>query len=245
MKTKTANRRKPCRIYVPKSFDPKEHLPPELQNHADSARYLLHRIIRGRIDKRQDQDGFVPLKFEYLRTVIPDRVIKPLREALEPEQLANNDVFIDVVMAASQAAIRTSQEKKREALTNAVLNAALPNPPDESRQQIFIGLVDSLTVWHLKILRFFSDPAKAFEEQAKTPPQYSIGGSLSQLLTAAYPELANERELYDLIGKDLYGKGLMGIDGFHGTMTGRGAYEKRTTVLGEQFLAFISEPKKS
>lgn len=164
------------------------------------------------------------------------------QELLSIEQLANNEVFIDVVMTASQAAIRTSQEKKREALKNAVLNAALPNPPDESRQQIFIGLVDSLTVWHLKILRFFSDPAKAFEEQAKTPPQYSIGGSLSQLLTAAYPELANELELCNLLGKDLYGKGLLAIESFQGMMTGRGVYEKRATSLGDQFLAFISEP---
>lgn len=166
------------------------------------------------------------------------------QQFLSIEQLANNDVFIDVVMTASQVAIRTSQEKKREALKNAVLNAALPNPPDQSRQQIFIGLVDSLTVWHLKILRFFSDPVKAFEQQAKTPPQYSIGGSLSQLLTAAYPELANERELCDLIGKDLYGKGLLGTESFHGMMTGRGVYEKRTTNLGDQFLAFIAEPRR-
>lgn len=54
--------------------------------------------------------------------------------------------------------------------------------------------------WLDTALRFFSDPAKVFEEQATTPPKYSIGGSLSHLLTAAYPELANERELNDLIG---------------------------------------------
>jgi hypothetical protein len=82
------------------------------------------------------------------------------------------------------------------------------------------------------------------EEQATTPPKYSIGGGLSQLLAAAYPEVVNERKLYDLIGKDLSGKGLMGTDGFHSMMTGR-AHEKRTTFLGEQFLAFISEPKRS
>ncbi len=196
---------------------------------------LFQKLITPPLEKRRQQ---------WMESVAEGLRQLESQQFLSIEQLSNNDVFIDVVMTASQAAIRTSQEKKREALKYAVLNAALPNPPDESRQQIFIGLVDSLTVWHLRILRFFSDPAKAFEEQSKTPPQYSIGGSLSQLLTAAYPELANERELYDLIGKDLYGKGLMGIDGFHGTMTGRGAYEKRTTVLGEQFLEFISEPKK-
>lgn len=201
-----------------------------------AATELFQKLITPPLEKRRQQ---------WMESVASGLRQLELQKSLSIEQLANNDAFIDVVMTASQAAIRTSQEEKREALRNAVLNAALPNSPDESRQQIFIGLVDSLTVWHLKILRFFSDPAKVFEEQATTPPQYSIGGSLSQLLTAAYPELANERELYDLIGKDLYGKGLLGIDGFHAMMSGRGAYEKRTTGLGDQFLSFISDPMES
>ncbi|MDA9856587.1 hypothetical protein N9D23_00580 [Rubripirellula sp.] len=85
-KTKsTRTRRKPCRVRVPASFDPQEHLPTELIKHADSARYLLHRIIWGNVQKKQDLSGYVPLKFEYLRQVIPERIIKPLREALEPD----------------------------------------------------------------------------------------------------------------------------------------------------------------
>lgn len=175
-------------------------------------------------------------------------VAQGLRELEEKQkcvvdELASNDAFIDTVMSASQAAIRNSQEEKREALENAVLNSALPNPPDESRQQMFVGLVDSLTVWHLRILRFFSDPARVFQSQGKQAPQYVIAGSLSQLLTTAYPELKNERGFYDQIGKDLYTRGLLGTDGFHTVMSGRGVYEKRTTEMGEQFLNFISEPQ--
>jgi hypothetical protein len=200
-----------------------------------AAQELFQKLITPPLEKRRQK--WIECIAEGLRHL-------ESQQLLSIEQLSENDAFIDAVMFASQAAIKTSQEEKREALKNAVLNSALPDPPDDSRQQIFIGLVESLTVWHLKILRFFSDPAKAFAEQAKTPPQYSIGGSLSQLLTAAYPELANERELYDLIGKDLYGNGLMGTDGFHGMMTGSGVYNKRTTSLGDQFLAFISQPKK-
>lgn len=175
-------------------------------------------------------------------------VAQGLRELEEKQKcviddLASNDVFIDTVMSASQAAIRNSQEEKREAFRNAVLNSALPNPPDESRQQIFVGLVESLTVWHLRILRFFADPARVFQEQGKQPPQYIVAGSLSQLLTTAYAELKNERGLYDQIGKDLFARGLLGTDGFHTTMSGSGVYQKRTTDLGEQFLKFISEPR--
>lgn len=185
---------------------------------------------------------------ERRRQLWMESVAQGLRELEEKQKcviddLASNDVFIDTVMTASQAAIRTSQKEKREALKNAVLNAALPNPPDESRQQMFVGLVETLAVWHLRILRFFSDPARVFQEQGKQAPQYTIAGSLSQLLTTAYPDLKNERGLYDQIGKDLYNRGLLGTDGFHTVMSGSGVYEKRSTELGEQFLKFISEPK--
>jgi len=78
----TRTRRKPCRVRVPASFDPKLHLPIELRKHADSARYLLHRIIWSNVQKKQNLDGFVPLKFQYLREVIPDRILKSLKDAL-------------------------------------------------------------------------------------------------------------------------------------------------------------------
>lgn len=159
------------------------------------------------------------------------------------EKLSTNEAFIDTCLYASQAAIRTNQKEKLEALKNAVINSALPNPPDESRQQIFIGLVDFLTVRHLQILRFLSDPAKIFEEMGKEKPQYSIGGSLSNCLTVAYPELANEREFYNLIAKDLGNRSLAGENPFNGMTTGIGVYQRRTTELGEQFLRFISERK--
>jgi hypothetical protein len=175
-------------------------------------------------------------------------VAQGLRELEEKQkcaidELSSNDAFIDTVMSASQAALRNSQDEKREALKNAVMNSALPDSPDESRQQLFIGLVESLTVWHLRLLRFFSDPARIFREQEKQLPQYVIAGSLSQLLTTAYPELKQERDFYEHIGKDLYNRGLLGISGFHTVMSGSGVYEQRTTAMGEQFLKFISEPE--
>ncbi|MEI7685086.1 MAG: alpha/beta hydrolase [Planctomycetota bacterium] len=156
------------------------------------------------------------------------------------DDLASNDVFIDTVMAASQAAIRSSQQEKREALKNAVLNAALPSPPDELRQQMFVNLVETLTVWHLRILRLFADPVCWFQEQQRQPPQHPNG--LSDLLTAAYPELQKERGLYDQIGKDLFNRGLLGTEGFHSMMTGSGVFAQRATELGEQFLKFITKP---
>lgn len=76
------DRKKPYCVYVPETFDPEVALPSELQQHAELARYFLHRIIWGQIMKRRTLDNYVPLKFDYLREVIPDRIVLPLKTAL-------------------------------------------------------------------------------------------------------------------------------------------------------------------
>ena len=93
--TKPKDRKKPCCIYVPENFDP-EVLPAELKRHADSARYFLHRIIWGQMSKRRTIDNYVPLKFDYLREVIPNRIILPLKKALiEAEVIKCDRYFIE------------------------------------------------------------------------------------------------------------------------------------------------------
>lgn len=72
----------PAFVYVPEAFDPKTALPADLHRYGDCARYFLHRIIWGRVQRKLTADQFVLIKFDYLRAVIPDRVIKPLKHAL-------------------------------------------------------------------------------------------------------------------------------------------------------------------
>ncbi len=64
------------------------------------------------------------------------------------------------------------------------------------------------------------------------------------LASADYPELANKKEFYDQVGKDLHRRGLLGTDGFHVMMSATGAYENRATELGQEFLNFIAEPEQ-
>jgi hypothetical protein len=158
------------------------------------------------------------------------------------DNLQGNDVFIDVVMQASTMAIRNSHEEKHEALRNAVLNSALPDAPDESKQQMFINWIDELTSWHLRMLKLLSDPKKWYRDNNREAPVYHITSSLSQVLTNAYPELASQQEFYSQIGKELFAKGLLNTEGFHAMMSGSGAYEHRATNLGNEFLKFISAP---
>lgn len=158
------------------------------------------------------------------------------------EDLGSNEVFIDTMLHASQAALRNSQKEKRDALRNAVLNAALPSPPDESLQQMYLEWIDSLSVWHLRVFVLLANPIQWFKNNQRQPPQYAITSSLSGLLTCAYPELNNQRRLYDQIAKDLYNRSLIGTDNFHVMLSASGALEHQATELGKQFLAFISDP---
>lgn len=160
--------------------------------------------------------------------------LQQLEEAgLALEDLRENDEFISAAMYASQLAIRTHSQEKREALRNAVTNIAVGQAPEESMQHVFLNLVDTLTELHVRILRLFQDP---------TPPQNMSMGGLSRVLEHNMPEMRGRRELYDQLWKDLYLRGLVSIDGLHTTMTEQGLSQKRTSGLGDAFLQFISEP---
>lgn len=69
-------------IYVPANFDPAAVLPPDLAEYSDCAKYFLHRIIWGRMQRNVAHDNYVPLKWDYLRQDIPDRVLRRLKAAL-------------------------------------------------------------------------------------------------------------------------------------------------------------------
>jgi len=160
------------------------------------------------------------------------------------ENLAQNEMFITTAMQASQAAMRNHQKEKLEALRNAVLNAALPNAPEEDLQLIFLGYVDTLTTWHLRILKLFDNPVEWFKQNGKKFPDVLMGG-LEHVLTAAYPELRGQRGFFDQIFKDLYERGLTNTETLHTTMTGTGLVAQRTTEIGRVFISFITSPIQS
>jgi hypothetical protein len=156
------------------------------------------------------------------------------------EKLRDNEQFVDAAIEATQIALRTSNAEKKEALRNALLNSALPNPPEETVQKMFFSFIDTLAVWHIKLLGLFDNPPHFIERYHL---QFKVSmGSMSQLLETAFPELRGRRNLYDLIWKDLYSRGLVNTDGLHTTMTGGGIVAQRTTELGKGFIAFIKNP---
>lgn len=148
------------------------------------------------------------------------------------ESLKSNDQFQDSLIRASRIALSTSHAEKKDALKNAVINSALPNPPEPLTQEIFLNFVDVMNVWHLKILKLAQ-----FPRMSPGGPM----GSINQLIERAFPELKYNSDLYKYIWMDLIDKGLIKrieMGAFGGSL-----YDKKTTSFGDQFLTFIETSK--
>ena len=164
------------------------------------------------------------------------------REELKLEDLQDNETFITTMMQASQVAIRNHQSEKREALRNAVLNAALPHAPEESLQQQFINQIDTFTVWHIRLLDLFKEPSAWLERQGVKSSALPSLGNLEQLITTAWPELKDQNDFLNVVVQELEAKGLFQSSGLRTGMSQRRVYGKRTTKMGDSFLEFITAP---
>lgn len=162
-------------------------------------------------------------------------------EGISLQALSENESFVTTFFQASQAAMRTHQAEKRQALHNAVLNATLPNAPDDDRQQMFLNFVDTLTPWHLRLLRFLSDPV-AWDEDGASRWANSLTLSLHSMIEDAFPELKEHQDYRDQLARDLYGRGLSKVERLHPMTTARGALSAHTTAFGDAFLRFIASP---
>ncbi|MGN6656880.1 MAG: hypothetical protein ACTHJ9_16250 [Rhodanobacter sp.] len=149
------------------------------------------------------------------------------------DDLAKNEEFISAVMHASNMALRTHQQEKLEALRNAVLNVAVGQAPDDALQHMFFRWIESLSPLHLRVLKLFQAPT--------SQSGLSMGG-LNSVLEHNMPELRGKRHIYDQVWKDLYSSGLVNTENLHVTMSGNGLTAKRTSELGDAFIAFIAEP---
>lgn len=97
------------------------------------------------------------------------------KSKIDLSTLADNEQFIDTVLVATTFALKTSEEEKIKAFQNAILNTALGESSDKTKGQIFLNLLDTFTVWHIKILHFIDNPTKWFENAGHKPPTFMMG----------------------------------------------------------------------
>jgi hypothetical protein len=216
---------------------PKKHTPKDLARltadilagfiHAGS---LLNYLITPPLEKRRN---------EWLDALGTRLIQLETEKGIYLEDLKENDEFIDIVIQATQIALRSSQEEKKEALKNAILNNVCGRAPVLSMQQMFINYIDTFTVWHIKLLDLFSDPVR-WAKKVDYSFQQVTTGELSLILEEAFTEMSGERDFYDQIWKDLYSRGLVNTEGLHVTMTGSGLMSRRATSIGEAFIKYIT-----
>ncbi len=163
-------------------------------------------------------------------------------EGFSIDALSENELFVSSVLQATVAAQRTHQEEKLAALRNAVMNIALGKDLDETRTEILLNLIDSLSVWHIRILDLFANPDNWATRNNRPFPDNWHSGGREQLLEFAYPELANKRTFYDPIVSDLHTKGLLSTDSLHTMMTRSGMTQPAITEWGGHLVLMIREP---
>jgi hypothetical protein len=163
------------------------------------------------------------------------------RHVLDLQALQDNPEFLDVVFAASAAAIRRGGEDKRRALCAAVANAAMGLLPGEVETYFFLDLIESFTTLHIKTLKFFSDPAAWLAERGI---EVSSGPSPmpSVFFFPAFPELRDEKDAVQIVMKDLRDAGLLTLKGMYEELKRDNLLQKRTAPRGDRFLLFITEP---
>lgn len=152
--------------------------------------------------------------------------------------LQDNPIFIDTVLQTTQLAIRTSEKEKINIFQNVLINCALGEAPDQSEIQIFLYLIESYTVWHIKILKLFDNPTEWFNKHKLTLPNF-MGAGLSSVLEIAFPELVGRNDFYNIIWNDLSRAGLHNSGALQTIMSSNGLMANRTTDFGKRFLDFI------
>lgn len=180
---------------------------------------------------------------------------------LTPDRLATDDAFFSAFAQATQSAIKTHQKEKLDALRNAVLNVVLGKESNPSRQQQFLSLVDRFSETHLMVLKFLNDPARHFQARGQPVPQLNHVQPkvlINALVTQALPTLgqtsndpkAASFQHTELVLGELVSSCLVAFQRYQDTWVvpafairpDGGPIGKMTTQLGEDFLAFITEP---
>jgi hypothetical protein len=174
-------------------------------------------------------------------------VVAELEERLDrfdPNTLAENDAFVDAVIAALRIVDGTSQRLKLDALRNAVINAASQSTTDRDVQSLYFGLIGDLTPTHIRILNMLNKPRSWFREQ------FGFGSDarpfpldILRAVRETMPDLEEAFGSHNIARfyADLYDRGLlMGRDVVSADVEER---ESFVSQFGSGFLRFIQDPR--
>jgi len=163
--------------------------------------------------------------------------------AISANDLQQNDVFLTTVASASQIALRNHQQEKIEFLKAAVINSAMNPALDESMQQFLLDLIDSLTVYHTKVLMLFDDPVAYCEKRNIATAHFATNQNYTRhtILALVFPELAKDSFFCNQIWNDLTQKGLLRADRtLNNIAQGESILFGCSSPLGSKYIDYIS-----
>lgn len=162
-------------------------------------------------------------------------------EQFKIENLAKNEIFVSTLLYATQAAMRTHQQEKLNALRNAVINTAKMPSAEENSQLMFLNLIDRYTPVHLILLQLLDNPEQFGKRSGITIADKKHQNSITQLIDHTFPNFSKDPIIPQIL-KELTSDGLLtpDIENRDHRPIVRLSFTA-TTKLGKQFLKFISD----
>lgn len=202
-------------------------------------------------------------KQQFMQDVVDRLAELEAKGKIRIEDLKDNEEFVSAATTAAHIALRNHRKEKLEALRNAVVNIAVGDAPDDTRQHMFLRMVDEFTPWHVRVMGLWRQP-KLFIDRLVVKsglPREIV--TIEDFTCLAFPGLLEAQEILSVIYSDLRTRQLvqgswndefdstsLGIleamrnpENYSRSMMKAGeAFLKRTTKLGDQFLSFITDP---
>jgi hypothetical protein len=228
-------------------------VPSKKEGHAAPSPAVEHllNIIKAGLATAPFTGGIASLMTDY----IPSRKQKRLEEFTEQlaanlERLQNRinedtiltDEFAFLFEQSFRGAAENYQAEKLEAFRGILINAAIGTSLSSDEQEYFLGLVNTLSALHIRIVSFMAAPQRYLA--ARGIPADRIQGGFSQFFPVALPGI--QLEVIKSAFGDLYQAGLINTDKtIFASMTssqGLSLLGDRVSELGKRFISFCTVP---
>lgn len=167
--------------------------------------------------------------------------LKKLEEQIDQNKILT-DEYAFIFEKCYRGVAENYQKEKLDAFRGILVNTLMETKISEDEKEYFLGLVNNLSVLHIRILKFMYDP-KSYLETHNIPLD-RIRGGFSEFFPIAIPGI--ELQVIEAAFSDLYQYGLIGTDKkiFKAVTAGKGLelLGDRVSELGKRFITFCTVP---
>jgi hypothetical protein len=165
-----------------------------------------------------------------------------LQDRVDEAQILT-DEFAFIFEKCFRGVAENYQAEKLESFRGILLNAAIGTDLSKDEKEFFLNLVTTLSVLHIRILKFMAEPVRYLEAHGISADR--IQGGFSEFFPVAIPGV--DLEVIKAAFGDLHQYGFINTDKtIFATMTaGQGLHllGNRVLELGRKFVAFCTRPR--